>query len=430
MAGDTPSGGRFKRLAKLAGLGARLSTDLATRGVKRLSGETAGILSSAGAEKLVSTLGELKGLAMKVGQSLAMDPDLLTPEVQAIVAKLQNQAPPMHWDAVQGVLTRELGDGALDRFLSVDAAPMASASLGQVHQAVLKNGERAVVKVQYPGVDKALEADLSNIESTAVLLAKAAGVPAQSYFAEIRESLLEELDYRLEATHAEQMRVACAGAADLVVPKVILELSAQRVITEEKLEGETLKDFLARKATASNEERFQVARMLIRGTFVPFFSGNVIHADPHPGNYVLMSGGKLGLLDFGNVRKVTDTWVGVNRELLHVGLGRNRVDFVDLTRRAGFTIDAPDDKVRPFIDGMMELVLEPMRTATFDYGTAKTLQRLRAHSMKHMLVLKTKLQPPPEGLLFYRAMGGLVQNLQSLGAAGPYREVYEGLAAL
>lgn len=223
MAGDTPSGGRFKRLAKLAGLGARLSTDLATRGVKRLSGDTAGILSSAGAEKLVSTLGELKGLAMKVGQSLAMDPDLLTPEVQAIVAKLQNQAPPMHWDAVQGVLTRELGEGATGRFLSIDAVPMASASLGQVHQAVLKNGETAVVKVQYPGVDKALEADLANIESTAVLLAKAAGVPAQSYFAEIRESLLEELDYRLEATHAEQMRQACKGATDLVVPKVMSE---------------------------------------------------------------------------------------------------------------------------------------------------------------------------------------------------------------
>jgi predicted unusual protein kinase regulating ubiquinone biosynthesis (AarF/ABC1/UbiB family) len=394
-----------------------------------MSGEASSLLSSAGAEKLVSTLGELKGLAMKVGQSLAMDPDLLTPEVQAIVARLQNQAPPMKWETVQQVLEGELGAGAVERFASVEPTPMASASLGQVHAASLKDGQPAVVKVQYPGVDKALEADLANIESTAVLLAKAAGVPAQSYFAEIRESLLEELDYRLEATHAEQMRQACAGASDLVVPRVFSELSAQRVITEEKLEGETLKDFLASKAAASNDARFAVGRLLIRATFVPFFQGGIIHADPHPGNYVLMAAGKLGLLDFGNVRKVSGTWVGVNRELMEVGLGRHQVDFVDLTRRAGFTFKTSDDTVRPFIEGMMELVLEPMRAATFDYGAAKTLQRLRAHSMKHMLVVKTKLQPPPEGLLFYRAMGGLVQNLQSLGASGPYRDVYEELSA-
>ncbi len=431
MGGDQPTGGRFKRLAKLAGLGARLSTEVASRGVKRLAGESAAsILSSAGAEKLVATLGELKGLAMKAGQALAMDPDLLTPEVQAIVAKLQNQAPPMAWATVKQVLVSELGEGALEKFQSIDEQPLASASLGQVHGAVTRAGQRVVLKVQYPGVDRALEADLANVESTAVLLARAAGVPAQSYFGEVREALLEELDYRLEARNAQIVAEAAKGLADLHVPAVLPELSAARVLTEERLEGETMKDFLARRAALSNEERFRVARQLIRAAFGPFLRAGVVHADPHPGNYVLLEDGRLGLLDFGNVRQVSKTWQGVNRQLIEMGLGAPWPDVVELSREAGFTLKASDAQLRPFIEPVVRLVLEPLMTERYDYAEAAPLKRMRALMMKQAVMVKTKVQPPAEGLLFYRAMGGLMQNLQSLGAAGNYRRVYEELMAL
>ncbi len=429
MGDDQPAGGRLKRLAKLAGLGARLSGEVAARGVKRLTGDATGMLSSAGAEKLVATLGELKGLAMKVGQSLAMDPDLLTPEVQAIVARLQNQAPPMSWETVKGVLGRELGEGAAARFSSFDERPLASASLGQVHGAVTKEGLKVAVKVQYPGVDRALESDLANIESTAVVFARAAGVPAQSYFSEIREALLEELDYRLEARNGALMMQACEGLTDLHLPRVYEELSSARVLTEERLEGETLKDFLARRALVPNHERFRVARLLIRAAFGPFLEGAVFQADPHPGNYVLLPDGRMGLLDFGNVRRASPTWVSVNRRLIEIGLGAPALDVVALSREAGFTMKVGEEKLRPFIEGVVELVLEPLRPSSYDYGSAQPLKRMRALMMKHALVVKTKMQPPPEALLFFRAMGGLMQNLQSLGAQGSYRQVYEELIA-
>jgi predicted unusual protein kinase regulating ubiquinone biosynthesis (AarF/ABC1/UbiB family) len=201
------------------------------------------------------------------------------------------------------------------------------------------------------------------------------------------------------------------------------------VLVEERLEGETLKDFLARKAQVPNEERFAVARSLIRATFVPFYSGQVIHADPHPGNYVLMTDGRFGLLDFGNVRRVSDTWVDVNRTLLRVGLGAPAPDCVELSRRAGFTLKASDEKLRPFIEGMIALFLEPMRSERYDYATAQPLRRVRALTLKHLMLVKKKILPPPEALLFYRAMGGLVQNLQSLGAHGKFRAVFEELDA-
>ncbi|HZX41710.1 MAG TPA: AarF/UbiB family protein, partial [Myxococcaceae bacterium] len=159
---DGPPSSRLARLRKLAGLGAQLGSDALARGVKRLAGADPSSLSRGAAEKLVQTLGDLKGAAMKLGQAASMDPDLFPPEVRTILARLQNEAPPMPFERVATVIEDELGGSPDALFAEFSREPIAAASLGQVHRARLRDGREVVVKIQYPGIDQALRSDIDN----------------------------------------------------------------------------------------------------------------------------------------------------------------------------------------------------------------------------------------------------------------------------
>src|SRR4051812_17186592 len=200
---DHVPAGRLKRLSRLAYLTARTTGDLlAAQARRKLTGETApdGDLKKAG-ERILATLGELKGAALKLGQALAMDPDALPEEARSVVARLLSQAPQrMELAQVTEVVRSELGRGPDELFADFDPEPLAAASLGQLHAARLEDGREVVVKVQYPGVEKALENDLAN---AAVLVRGIAltgkALDGRDYYDELRASLLRELDYQQEA---------------------------------------------------------------------------------------------------------------------------------------------------------------------------------------------------------------------------------------
>ena len=204
MASDSddklPPQGRLTRLRKLAGLSAQLGADVLKTGARRLAGQEPELITKGMAEKLVATLGELKGAAMKFGQAVSMDPDLLTPEVRQVLARLQNQAPAMGYDTVARVIREELGAPPEALFREFHREPLAAASLGQVHRAVLEDGRPVVVKVQYPGVGDSLQGDLDNLGMVVKTLSKASkAMDGTAYFQELREEFLLELDYRREA---------------------------------------------------------------------------------------------------------------------------------------------------------------------------------------------------------------------------------------
>ncbi len=420
-----PSTGRFARLAKLASLSARLSTGVGARAIKRFTGkggedDSVSMLGSGAAEKLVATLGDLKGVAMKIGQVVSMDPDLLTPEVRAIVARLQNQAPPMPWNTVRQVLTAELGRTPEEAYGTFDEKPIASASLGQVHRATLKDGTPVAVKIQYPDIVKAIHADLENLGTmVSVITATSRLSQGKDFFTELQAGLLEELDYQVEAERSFTFAKAAAPFPDLKVPKAYPELTAERVLTLEFFEGQTFKDFLADLPSHSDDERFRVARLLTRVTWGPFLCTGVVHADPHPGNFMLLKDGSLGVLDFGAIKQMSDRWTFANRKLFAMLVDGGPYDAVADSQAAGMQFDDPI-AARPFVETMLEVACRAARTEQFDYATAFLNREIRNHFLKHALQLGS-IRPPKEVAQFFRSVAGMNQNLENLGAHGPFR---------
>ncbi|MEW5737889.1 MAG: AarF/ABC1/UbiB kinase family protein [Myxococcota bacterium] len=428
---DKLSTGRLARLAKLAKMSAKLSTDVVSRGVKRLASKDSAesILGAGAAEKLVATLGDLKGLAMKIGQQVSMDPELLSPEVRAVVARLQNQAPPMAWPRVYEVLKSQLGRPPEEAYAEFEETPLASASLGQVHRAVTKDGTPVAVKVQYPDIAQALMADLDNLGAMVGVLATTTRLSqGKAYFAELRESMMDELDYRQEAARCVQFAKAAACAPDIRVPRVFEELTAEKVLTLELLHGPTLKDLLHHSAQLTPEERFRVSRLLIRAIWAPFLHTGLIHSDPHPGNFILLTDGGIGVLDFGAIKQLSPAWVDVNRRLFRYTMSGEEWDCIQLSLECGFTFDDPEN-ARDFVATVVDIATRPPRSRDLDFKEAGISRDLRNLFLRNATRLGT-IRPPKESVQFYRAVGGMTQNLENLGARGDFRRIYEELLDL
>jgi predicted unusual protein kinase regulating ubiquinone biosynthesis (AarF/ABC1/UbiB family) len=384
------------------------------------------LLGHGAAERLVATLGDLKGVAMKIGQTMAMDPDLLTPEIRAVVAKLQNQAPPMPWPTVKQVITTELGRSPEEAYASFEQEPIASASLGQVHRAVTKDGHTVAVKVQYPDIARAIHSDLDNLSAMVAMVATTSRLTqGKDYFKELQQGVLEELDYQVEAERSRRFAAAVAPFGDLKVPRVFDELTAERVLTLEFFDGETLKELLQRNEGLSNEQRFHLARLLTRVTWGPFLASGVVHADPHPGNFMLLKDGSLGVLDFGAIKQMSDGWTFANRRLFTSMLGGPPYDCIGDSQKAGMVFDDPA-AARPFVQAVLDIACRAATAEDFDYGAAAINRDMRNHFLKNALSLGA-IRPPKEAMQFFRCVAGMNQNLENLGAKGPFRAVFAEL---
>jgi predicted unusual protein kinase regulating ubiquinone biosynthesis (AarF/ABC1/UbiB family) len=422
-----PPQGKFQRFRKLAGLSATVGGDLLGRGMKKLVGVDAPPITRNTAQKLVATLGDLKGAAMKLGQMASMDADLLPPEVRAVLSRLQNEAPPMGWDVVERTLDEELGAPPERLFAELEHVPLAAASLGQVHRGRLKDGRQVAVKVQYPGMAEALASDLDNVGSLVRAVSVASkSLDGRAYFQELRAQMALELDYRREARLCQVFAAAAAPFGDLRVPEVVERLSAGKVLTLELLEGPTLKAFLAASPAASNEERYRVSAQLIRAIYGPFMLTGAMHADPHPGNFLVMPDGRLGVLDFGAVKELSEGFVRPHRRLFSDYLHGREYDLLEHLRDLGFAIDLAPEDTRALMTEFLTIHRRPLAEATYDYATDEIVKDTRKVFTEHAGQF-LKLRPPAEAVLFVRSAGGLAQNLRLLGARGNFRQVYEEL---
>lgn len=324
------------------------------------------------AAALTAALGGLKGPLMKVAQLLATIPEAIPAEYAEELKSLQSEAPPMGWTFVKRRMQAELGPTWPQRFSSFDKEPAAAASLGQVHRALSLDGRKLAVKLQYPDMESAVEADLKQLDLLFVLHRQiSSAVDTREIKKEIGARIREELDYTREARHARLYTDMLRNEPLVRVPSVESELSTRRLLSLEWLEGEKLLTFKGE----SQEVRNRIARAMFRAWWHPFSHFGVIHGDPHLGNYTVFrredgEAGGINLLDYGCIRIFTPAFVGgvvdLYRGLLEgdearvvhayevwgfKNLNRDLVDVLSIWARFIFG-PLLDDRVRTIADGV------------------------------------------------------------------------------
>jgi predicted unusual protein kinase regulating ubiquinone biosynthesis (AarF/ABC1/UbiB family) len=267
--------------------------------------------NASNAEALAKALGGLKGPIMKVAQLVATIPDVVPPEYAAELQKLQSQAPPMGAAFVKRRMMAELGPQWRERFGEFDLKPAAAASLGQVHRAVSLDGVQLACKLQYPDMESAVEADISQLDILFALHRRMEPVIDTTEIAkEIGARVREELDYLREAKHIALYREMLAHTPEVRVPALEASLSTRRLLTMHWLEGDRILDH----KQDGQEARDRISTAMFKAWWRPFSHHGVIHGDPHLGNYTVFSEdgapGGINLLDYGCIRIFPPSFVG------------------------------------------------------------------------------------------------------------------------
>jgi len=418
------------RTAKLASLPIGVAGRVVGGWGRRLAGQNpddvSAEISAKTAEQVFAVLGQLKGGAMKFGQALsvfeAAVPDELAEPYREALTKLQTAAPPMPVRSVHRVLAEQLGSAWTGRFADFDDTPAAAASIGQVHRAHWHDGREVAVKVQYPGADEALLSDLRQLQRFSRLFqAMVPGQDVKPLLAELRDRMVEELDYRTEADHQRTFAAAFDGDESVRVPRVVA--SAPKVIVSEWISGTPLSRIIR---SGSPAERDHIGHRFAEFHFSAPARSGLLHADPHPGNFMLLDDGRLGVIDFGACARLPG---GIPRTLgiiTRLALERRSDELLDLLRREHFvrpgtTLDAADvlDYLAPFTD--------PLRTEVFHY-TRRWLQRQAGRvgdTRGQDFRTGRSLNLPPQYLLIHRVTAGATGILCQLDAHVAIRAIVE-----
>lgn len=410
-----------QRLLKLAGMTARISGHAARDRWQRLwqgdvdrSAQEAELYTRIGME-IAETLGEMKGAVMKVGQVVSQYRDLLPPELVNALTRLQNDAPAQPFSTLLPRLHEAFGPDLSRHFSFIDPTPLASASLAQVHRARTSDGREVVLKVQYPGVDAAVAADLKQLR-IALKLARVLPVKNEildALFREIAQSLEAELDYRVEAEAITRFQRYHADTPEIVIPEVLTALSNARVLTLSFEPGDGLGQLDARYDQAL---RNQIAATLFQALGRQLYQFGEVHCDPHPGNFAARLDGSLVMYDFGCIKKVSPEvsyYYGKMTRAALVGDSDNiEASLIALgARQTAHTPTLPEAFYAPWL----ALAEESFSEDVTDFASFPMAERVIALS-RAALPQWRAFQPVPETVMVNRALGGHYWNLRQLGA--------------
>lgn len=381
------------------------------------------------ATRIVETLGEMKGAAMKVGQMLSLHDSMLPPEVAEVLRLLQQQAPQVPSEVMRYEVEGSLGDKVEELFGELEEEAFAAASIGQVHRGRLHDGRRVAVKIQYPLIDEVVKADLKNLKR---LLKSLFGmffeVDFEPIWGELRDRLLEELDYRHEAQNMRRMAELHADIPEIIVPEVIDELSTNRVLTMAFTHGISPSEACSNRYT--QELKNQWGRVLFEFQVRGLFEHRFLHADPNLANFSFLEDGRIIVYDFGCVKQIPLELAEGYSALALAVLEDRREDIpgelfeLGVYKKGGIPID--EDVVYPYVDLLQEMV---RADPPYEFGEDERLYEkiLELGMANWSQSMDTRF---PEDVIFIdRSFAGHFGNLTRLRAMGPWRELVEGYAS-
>ena len=367
-------------------------------------------------------LGNMKGVLMKVGQLMSFIYEALPDNAQQALATLQADAPPMSPSAAAAVVRAELGDAPQRFFLDWIDEPIAAASIGQVHRAVTRDGREVAVKVQYPGIEAAITADLDNAETlykmAAAMMMK--GLDPKALVDELRLRMGDELDYRIEAANQAEFARAFAGHPMIRVPAVVTEASTRRVLTTEWADGWSWNEFM---------ERSSAATKAVCGEVIWRFAQHSVHrlgrfnGDPHPGNYRFHPDGSVTFLDYGLVKTWSPgEWGRLAPTLDAIIVQRDADQLVRAMEEANFLHEGHGlraDEVYTYVSAPYQPYLVDEFTFTRDF-VKRALQKIIDVNGPYSHVIK-QLNMPPSFVILDRVVWGVSAILGKLNVTAPFR---------
>ena len=425
--------GRLQRSALIAGTATKLGGGWAVdraRGVfadaaRREELDLARQLRTA--EAVADTLGNMKGAMMKLGQMASYLDQGMPEPVREALAELQQDAPPMAPELAAQVIAEELGSGPEVLFAEWDPVPIAAASIGQVHRAMTHDGRAVAVKVQYPGVDAAIKGDLDNagmLFSAMTFLFP--GLDPEPLVEELRERIIEELDYRIEAENQRLFAETYAGHPTIGVPAVVDELSARRVITTELAPGVRFAEML----TWSQEEKNLAAETIYRFVFGSLYRLSAFNGDPHPGNYLFEPGGKVTFLDYGLVKRFTHEELQPFEDMIKaMVIDRDIAEFRRIVEEVGLLAPNPaftDEAIGDYFGHFYEFVLDDGELTMTEEYASETVRRFFDTSGEHGEIMRAA-NVPKSMVIIQRINLGLYAILGQLEATANWRRLAEEL---
>jgi predicted unusual protein kinase regulating ubiquinone biosynthesis (AarF/ABC1/UbiB family) len=429
--GGAPATNRAARTAELVRLGSRAGAGYAAHTARvRLApeeqrAELRAEFELRTAAQVVESLGNMKGAVMKIGQMASyLDQGLPEPVRQAL-AQLQTDAPPMAPELAAEVVAAELGGGPDEVFAEWAPQPLAAASIGQVHRARLHDGRAVAVKVQYPGVDDAIRADLENSDVLFGALSMLfPGLDPKPIVGELKARLVEELDYRHEAANQARFAAAYAGHPTIHVPGVVDELSTGRVLTSDLAEGATFSEVVGWTA----EERNLAAETIFRYAFGGIYQLGIFNGDPHPGNYLFRPGGRVTFLDYGLCKEFTSVELSWFEQLITaMCFHHDQAEFTRLSAEIGFLTDADrftDEQLYEYFSHFYELVMDDRSVTISPEYASESVRRYFDLSGPYADIIRSA-NLPPSMVIIQRINLGLFSLMAELGATGNWRRIAE-----
>ena len=372
---------------------------------------------SKAAKRVSDELLALRGPAMKLGQALSLQTDLLPPETLAELSKLQMQAPGMHPSLVRAQFKASVGRDPEDVYKTFDPVPFAAASLGQVHRAVLKSGEPAAVKIQYPGIRAAIDNDFTWFRAASKLARLSRYIP-DAALDELHEQIVVECDYLREAENTALFRKRLARLPFVEIPRIHTKLSTATVLTMSVVGGEHLDAFLAKRP--SQKVRDLIGERLVELFYVQLLEMEALHADPHWGNYLFKGDGSIGLIDFGCAKYFPPGFVADMRKVFLYAGPRDSAEFHRLIDERyagrGVRVSPPvhralTDLAEHFYGKVYPPAIETDGTP-FDFSDSAFLKDYMRETTK----LARAKGALPEYVFLARAESGLYQTLHRLRA--------------